>query len=206
MRMAGKYRDLVALVEFGNEAYVVTPFTNDYDNILLSIGLIGDPVEYSMFPDPGTIIARAIEEGTALFRTFDFLEASGNLLIIFSDGEDTNVIVHGRPLDEILKSAVDAEIPIYLVRTNYRAGSTVVPDAIWRQAVEKTGGKFYDASDEASLLEAIHDIDRVGTGTIDVRQYTNQQPRYAVFAMLAAACWAAAAALKLGVPYLQKLP
>src|SRR6185369_1336100 len=28
LRINGKYRDLVALVEFGNEAYVVTPFTN----------------------------------------------------------------------------------------------------------------------------------------------------------------------------------
>ena len=50
LRINGKYRDLVALVEFGNEAYVVTPFTNDYDNILLSTSLIGDPVEYSLFP------------------------------------------------------------------------------------------------------------------------------------------------------------
>ena len=51
----------IALVEFGNQAYVVTPFTNDYDNILLSISLIGDPVEFSLFPDQGTIIARGIE-------------------------------------------------------------------------------------------------------------------------------------------------
>ena len=62
LRMKGQYRDLIALVEFGNEAYVVTPFTNDYDNILLSISLIGDPVEFSLFPDQGTIIAQAIDE------------------------------------------------------------------------------------------------------------------------------------------------
>ena len=61
-RIKGKYRDLMALIEFGNEAYVVTPFTNDYDNILLSISLIGDPVEYSLFPDQGTIIAQAISQ------------------------------------------------------------------------------------------------------------------------------------------------
>ena len=42
--MDGRYRDLVSLIEFGNEAYVVTPFTSDYDNILLSISLIGDPI------------------------------------------------------------------------------------------------------------------------------------------------------------------
>ena len=37
LRMKERYRDLMALVEFGNEAYVVTPFTNDYDNILMSL-------------------------------------------------------------------------------------------------------------------------------------------------------------------------
>jgi hypothetical protein len=89
LRMKSQYRDLLALVEFGNEAYVVTPFTHDYDNILLSISLIGDPVEFSMFPDQGTIIGRAIEEGTALFKAFDFLDNSGNIMVIFSDGEDT---------------------------------------------------------------------------------------------------------------------
>ena len=36
-RMNGKYHDLIGLIEFGDEAYVVTPFTSDYDNILLSL-------------------------------------------------------------------------------------------------------------------------------------------------------------------------
>ena len=86
-RIEGKYRDLVGLVEFGNEAYVITPFTNDYDNILLSISLIGDPVEFQRFPDQGTIIARASVASSC--SNLQFLDASGRLLVIFSDGEDT---------------------------------------------------------------------------------------------------------------------
>ena len=90
LRMKGKYRDLMALVEFGNQAYVVTPFTHDYDNILLSISLIGDPVEFSMFPDQGTDHrAGDRRRASALFKAFNFLDASGNLMVIFSDGEDT---------------------------------------------------------------------------------------------------------------------
>ena len=57
MRRGSKYKDLISLIEFGDESYVITPFTNDYDNILLSAALIGDPVEYSMFPDQGTPLA-----------------------------------------------------------------------------------------------------------------------------------------------------
>jgi Ca-activated chloride channel family protein len=205
--MKGRYRDLVALVEFGNEAYVVTPFTHDYDNILLSIGLIGDPTEFGLFPDRGTIIGRAIEEGTELFRAFKFLDASGNIMVIFTDGEDTRAMIGDRPLDDILRSAVDAEVPVYFVRTNYdRKKGQLIPDELWIPAVEKTGGKFYAASDEASLLNAIADIDKVSTGTIEVTQYSSQQPQFAIFALIAAALWTSAAALKLAVPYFQKLP
>ena len=51
----------------------------------------------------------------------------------------------------------------------------------------------------------IEDIDRVSAGSIEMRTYSSQRPQFAVFALLAAACWAAAAGLKLGVPYFQKL-
>jgi hypothetical protein len=207
LRMKNNFRDLLALVEFGNEAYVVTPFTHDYDNILLSISLIGDPVEFSMFPDQGTIIGRAIEEGTALFKAFDFLDATGNLMVIFSDGEDTRAMIGGRSLDDIVVSAYKAKIPVYLVRTNYdRTKGQVIPDELWIPAVEKTGGKFYAANNEESLLAAINEIDSISTGTIEVRQYSSQQPQFASFALFAAGLWIAAAGLKLAVPFFQKLP
>ena len=77
LRRTGRYRDLMALVEFGDRAYVITPFTSDYDNLLLSIALIGDPIEFSMFPDPGTVIASALEQSIEIFKAFQFLEAVG---------------------------------------------------------------------------------------------------------------------------------
>jgi hypothetical protein len=207
LRIKSKYRDLLALVEFGNQSYVVTPFTNDYDNILLSISLIGDPVEFSMFPDQGTIIAQAIHESVELFKAFKFLDAAGNLLVIFTDGEDTHVIVNGRSLDTILQSAIDAKIPVYFVRTNYaRDEGKVIPDDIWVPAVQKTGGKFFAASDEASLLAAIAEIDRVAAGTIAVRQYSNQRPQFASFGLITALLWTGAVASKLLVPYFRKFP
>jgi hypothetical protein len=79
-RMNGPYRDLVALIQFGNYAYVVTPFTNDYENILLSARLISDPREWGRFPDWGTTIIEGVDQATQLFKTFDFINASGNLM------------------------------------------------------------------------------------------------------------------------------
>ena len=207
LRRAGKYKDLMALVEFGDRAYVITPFTSDYDNLLLSISLIGDPVEFSMFPDPGTVIASALEESIEIFKAFQFLEASGNLMVIFTDGEDTTSMVHGRSLDDILKSAVDNAIPLYFVRTNYgKAFGDGIPDEKWKAAVEKTGGRYYIARDEQSLLEAVHDIDTAAVGVIQTTQYTSRQPRFAALALAAAACWLVAVGLRLGVPAFSQFP
>ncbi len=206
LRMKGKQRDLLGLVEFGNQAYVVTPFTNDYDNILLSISLIGDPVEFSMFPDQGTIIAKAIDQIIGLYKAFNFLDASGNIMVIFSDGEDTHNQLEDKNLNEVVQAAVDAKIPVYLVRTNYDKGEgQIIPDEMWIPAIERTGGKFYAASSEAALLAAIDDIDKAATGTIQVKQYTSQQPRFASFAMIALGLWSAAIALKLLAPHCSKL-
>jgi Ca-activated chloride channel family protein len=206
-RMNGKYHDLIGLVEFGDEAYVVTPFTTDYDNILLSLSLIGDWTEFMKFPDQGTTIAAAIEQGTSLFKAFDFLDASGNLLILFTDGQDTQVMLHGRSVNEIVEGAKATKIPVYMIRTSYNKGlGAVLPDDIWKPAIEATGGRFYPAGDEAAVLNAIKDIDARSAGRVDIKRYSSQQPKFAGYAFIAASLWMVALTLQLTVPYFRKFP
>ena len=115
--------------------------------------------------------------------------------------------MHGRPLDDILKAATDNKIPLYFVRINFGKGfNEAVPDALWKDAVERAGGRFYIARDERSLMDAIADIDRGSAGTIQVRQYTTQEPRFASFALAALALWASAAALRLALPVFSSVP
>ena len=206
-RQAGKYRDVIALVEFGDEAYVVTPFTTDYDTVLLSLSLVGDWTEYLQFPDGGTAIGRAIVRGTDLFKAFDFLHASGNVMIIFSDGQDTQVTTGKTTLDQVLAAAVAAKLPVYLVRTGRdKPLGEVVPDAIWKPAVESTGGRFYAAATENDVIQAIADIDRRSSGTIERKQYSVERPRFALFAIAAAALWAIALALKVTFTLFARFP
>jgi hypothetical protein len=206
-RIAGKYHDLIGLIEFGDEAYVVTPFTTDYENILLSLSLIGDWTEFMKFPDQGTTIAAAVEQGTGLFKAFDFLDASGNLMVLFTDGQDTQVQIHGMPVQEIMMSAVQTKIPVYMIRTSYnKALGGVLPDDIWKPAIESTGGKFYAAESEATILEAIKDIDRRSTGRVDIRRYSTQRPKFGPYAFMATGFWTVALFLQLTVPYFRKFP
>jgi hypothetical protein len=159
------------------------------------------------FPNQGTKIAAAIDQATNLFETFKFTEASGNLMVIFSDGEDTQVTLDGRHVDDIMKGAVASQIPVYLVRTNRdkRAGD-LVPDQIWKPAIESTGGRFYAAANEQDVLRAIQDIDRRSPGKIEMNQYSTNHRRFAPFALGAAALWSLALALKLTVPHFRAFP
>ena len=206
-RMDGPYRDLVALIQFGNEAYVVTPFTTDYENILLSIRLISDPREWGRFSDWGTTIIEGIDQATQLFKTFQFASASGNLMVVFTDGRDSDLRPRGRPLENLVAEARTWKIPVHMVRTAYkRREGEIVQDKIWKDTVERTGGRFYAAYDEESILRALRDIDRLSPGRIDVREYSVQRPRFAGYALVAVGLWLIAAGLKLGFGVFRTFP
>jgi Ca-activated chloride channel family protein len=206
LRMRGKYRDLVSLIEFGDDAYVITPFTSDYENILLSISLIGDWSELMAFPDQGTMIARAIDQGVGLFKAFDFLEASGNVMVIFSDGMDAEVLQDGRTGFDVLREAAAAKIPVYFVRVGGSGSDDRLSDAMWRSAVARTGGRFYSAADEDTIVRAVQAIDEASTGRIAMREYSTRRPVFSGFAMAAAALWTVALALRFTMPWFQRFP
>ena len=195
-RMKGKYNDLMALIEFGDESYVITPFTNDYKNILTSITLISEPEEWGRFPNKGTVIIKAIDQATELFKTFGFLRASGNIMILISDGEDSQANFGERSLDDIVGEARRNQIPIYFIRTNF-GKETYQYDELWGKAVEKTGGKLYPAANEDIILQAISEIDRVATGRIDVARYATRKPLFIPFLMTSGLLWAFAICLTL---------
>lgn len=207
LRMRGPYRDLISLIEFGDKAYVVTPFTTDYENVLLSLRLLNDWDEWQRFGDQGTILIRAINEGTQLFRTFDFLNASGNLMVLFTDGQDTQAVLDGRPLDDIMAEARQYKIPVYMIRLGLNRGfGDVVPDSLWKWAVERTGGRFFPAANEDTILQAVHEIDRLSAGMIEVRRYSVGRPRFSPYALAAVALWLMAAALKVSAPVFRTFP
>jgi hypothetical protein len=186
---------------------VITPFTNDYENILLSTALIGDWNEFMAFPDQGTVVARAVEQAVGLFQAFDFLDASGNLMVIFTDGADADVLENGKTVDDVLAEAQRAKIPVYLIKIGGNIqNKRSVADELWIGAVKRTGGEFFSGADEATIIRAVEAIDRRSAGTIEMKQYSTERPRYAVFALTAAALWCAALILRFTVPTFQTFP
>ena len=207
LRMDGPYRDLIALIQFGSNAYVVTPFTTDYENVLLSIRLIADPVNWARFGDGGTTILEGVDVGANLFKAFDFANASGNLMVVFSDGIDDKLQLKGASIDRLVATARQAAIPVYMIRTAFnKKFGEIREDKMWKPAIERTGGRFYPSSDEATILQAIADIDRLSAGRIDVREYTAYEPRFSGYALIAVVLWLFAAGLKVGFRSFRTFP
>jgi len=206
-RMKGPYRDVVALIQFGNQAYVVTPFTTDYENILLSVRLISDPREWGRFSDWGTTIIEGIDQATQLFKAFNFINASGNLMVVFTDGRDSELNRAEKPLDKLVNEARTLKIPVHMIRTayNYRFGE-VPQDKIWKPVVERTGGRFYAVYDDESLSRALLDIDRLSPGRIETREYSVRRPRFAGWVLVAVGLWLTAALLKLNFGIFRTFP
>ncbi len=207
-RIESGFQDLIGLIEFGDESYIVSPFSTDYENVLTSIRLISEPEEYKRFNDSGTKIAKAISQGIGLFQTFAFLKSAGNLMVLISDGEDTQVEHEGRSLDSILAESGRHRIPVYFIRTasDKERGDPSTNDELWAAAVEKTGGKLYAGANGEVILKACDEIDRIATGRIQYLRYSARIPQFPFFALVAALLWSAALVLWLLFRYFRKFP
>ena len=202
-------RPASALVEFGNEAYVVTPFTNDYDNILLSISLIGDPVEYSLFPGSGhdhragDRPERRAVQGVQLSRRVrqpdgDLHRRRGHARHRQRTNARRDRAGGGRREDSGLPGA-------HQLRARARARS--FPTSCGFRRSQKTGGKFYAAdSEEQPARTPSRTSTRCRPARFRRRSTAASSRGSRCSRSSRRVCWTGAATLKLTVPQFQKLP
>jgi Mg-chelatase subunit ChlD len=207
-RMKSGYQDLIGLIEFGDESYIISPFNTDYENVLTSIRLLSDPEEYRRFNDSGTKIAQAINQGVGLFKTFAFLKSSGNIMILISDGEDTQVEHEGRELDDILAESSKNKVPIFFIRiaSNKPLGHPSTHDELWGAAVKKTGGKLYAGANADVIVQACDEINKIAAGRIQYMRYSARTSQFQFFALVATLCWSLALALRLVFRLFRRFP
>ena len=159
------------------------------------------------FRDWGTTIIEGIDQATQLFKTFDFVNASGNLMIVITDGRDSQLNQQSGALERMVAETRAWRIPVYMLRTAYnRREGEVLQDKIWRATVERTGGRFYAIYDDESTNRALREIDRLSPGRIETREYSVARPRYAGYALIAVGLWLTAALLKLNFGVFRTFP
>ena len=159
------------------------------------MSLIGDPIEYSMFPDQGTIIAQAIDQCIGLFKAFNFLDAIGQ-----PDGDLHRRRGHAR----------DRQRPDH--RRDHAGGRRLARfrcTSCARTTTARQGqghsGRTVDAGRAQDRRPVLRGRQRTAVcSTRSARstrcrperfersQYSSQRPRYAFFAFTAVSCWLAA--------------
>ena len=128
-------------------------------------------------------------------------------MVIFTDGADADVLENGKTVDDVLADALRAKVPVYLIKIGGNIqNKRSVADELWIAGVRKTGGEFFSGADEAMIRRSIQAIDRRAAGTIEIKQYSTERPRYAVFALTAVAFWCAAMMLRFTIPTFQTFP
>ena len=179
--------DRIALIVFGTNAYLQTPFTEDLDSAAelmaqTQVGMAG----------PHTAMGDAI--GLAL-RTFEASDIEQKVLILLSDGADTNSAMSPLNATEI---AVGAGVVIHTIGVGDPQGSG--DDRVDLETLEaiadRAGGRFFVAGDVEGLRAVYEEIDALNPRVVET---TSFQPRKSI------AYYAFAAALLLGMAQLAGL-
>jgi len=186
--------DRVGLVPFAGDAFVLCPLTTDYSAVALFL----DGVDTDLISQPGTNIARALEEGAQLF---DQQQRKYKVMILITDGEQ----LEGDAL-EAAKKLPRQGIHLYAIGVGTPDGVPIpVKDATGRVVDYKRdargevvmsrlgeqllaelahlgGGQYYRAGRQAIELERIfEDIQKLEKRELSSREFTLYHERYQWF-------------------------
>jgi len=185
--------DRLGLIVFAGEPYIQCPLTRDI-NVLLEFT---DTIEIIDRDHDGTAIGMAIANSINRLRESD---TKSKTIILLSDGSNNQ-----GELDPITAAGLAAkfDIKIYTVAAGtHGLAPYPVTDAWGRQVIQKvqvdvdeeslkeianiTGGQFFRATDNKSLLKVYEEIDALERTEIEVKEYLNYTELYSWFTIPAA--------------------
>ncbi len=160
--VAERSDDRIGLIVFGDKAYLQLPFTRD----LKSARALVDLMEVGM-AGPRTAIGDAI--GLAI-KTFESSELDDQLLILLTDGNDT-----ASKMTPINAAAIAAEndIAIYTIGVGdtEASGEDKVDFEALESVSSRTGGAFFEATDETSLQQVYARIDELAVADVKTTEW-----------------------------------
>jgi len=156
--------DRVGLIVFGSKAYLQSPFTGD----TAAARRLLDAVEAGM-AGPQTVIGDAL--GLAI-RAFEASELEQRLLILLTDGSDT-----GSRMSPLNAARIAARHGIEVITIGIGDPATTGEDRVdfssLREIARLTGGRFFTAADEATLVRV---YERINELTPRVAQSVSHRP------------------------------
>jgi Ca-activated chloride channel family protein len=181
--LARRDGDRIGLMVFGSAPFVQAPFTDD----LAVLRTLLSEVALRM-AGPKTVIGDAIGLAITLFERS---EVEDRVLILLTDGNDTNSLV---PPDRAAQIARDNGIVIHTIGVGdpAAAGEEPLNETSLEAIATTTGGRYFRALDRAALEEIYDELDRLTPRQVETLTH---QPRRELFQ------WPLAAALCLSLFY-----
>ena len=161
--------DRVALIVFGNAAFVQVPFTRDLD----AARLLLEETAVRM-AGPRTAFGDAIGLGITLFERS---QVEQRVIIALTDGNDTGSRI---PPAEAAKIARDNDIRIHVVGVGdpTTAGEEALDEQALNDVAKITNGRYFHANDRDELEEIYTELDRLDTRETET---ISHQPRRELF-------------------------
>ena len=198
---AGRPDDLIGLVAFARYADGLCPLTLDHGNLLAILDQLEIVTERS---EDGT----AIGEGLALaVERLRHYEAQSKVAILLTDGVNNAGDVDPLQAAELARNFGVKVYTIGAGRTGYapvpvnapggrmvlRRAYVEIDEDTLRAIAEKTGGRYFHATDAEGLAQVVAEIDRLERSEITEVRYLQYTEHYASFVGLALALMALSA-------------
>lgn len=200
--ISGRPYDRLGLVVFSGESFTQCPLTTDH---AVLINLMRE-LQSGMIED-GTAIGNGL--ATAVNRIKDS-EAKSKVIILLTDGVNNRGEIAPATAADIAKTYGIRVYTIgvgsmgtapYPVQTPYGVQYQNMPveidEAILREISEKTGGRYFRATDNNKLVQVYSEIDKMEKSKIDVRQFTRREEKFMIPAAIAFALLALEILLRL---------
>ncbi|MBL4587514.1 MAG: VWA domain-containing protein, partial [Flavobacteriales bacterium] len=189
--MANRPNDRLGLVVFAGESFTQCPLTTDHSVIL---NLFAD-VKSGMLQD-GTAIGMGLATSVKRLKGS---EAISKVVILLTDGENNSGSIAPATAAEIAK---EFGIRVYTVGvgtrglarmpfpgrfggTQYQDVEVKINEELLTRIADMTGGKYFRATDNASLEEIYTEIDELEKSKIDVTEYRKRKEEYLPYALAA---------------------
>lgn len=180
--------DRLGLVAFAGRAYTVCPLTFDYAWLVDNL----ERMEIGLIEEDGTAVGSAI--ATSLKRLKDS-EAKSKVLVLLTDGRNNAGSISPYEAAELAKAL---DIKIYTIGAGkkgtapfpardffgnkvYRQIDVDIDEDILREVAQLTGGKYFRATDMASLKDIYKEIDELETSSIEEKGYAEYKELFPFF-------------------------
>ncbi len=193
----GRKNDRIGLVIFAGHSVTQAPLTLDYE-ILISLL---DKVHIGILQEDGTAIGMAIANSVNRLRNS---QAESKVIILLTDGVNNKGEIDPLTAADLAKAL---QLKIYTIGAGSKGETYVtVDDPFWgkrqipiqadldeetlNKVAEITGGKYFRATDEQSLVSIYEEIEQLEKSEIDVKQYKEYVElfQYLAYAALGLIC------------------